>query len=131
MITILADHDLEGYVPLLWGTLSTEGWIELLALKLVTFKDVGLSSKSSDREVWRFAQTHRLILLTNNRNMKDEDSLEQTLRDENEQTSLPVLTISDRGRLTETNYRRRCVLQLVETVMYLENHLGRGRVYIP
>lgn len=131
MITILADHDLEGYVPLLWGTLATEGWIELLALKLVTFKDVGLSSKSSDREVWRFAQTHRLILLTNNRNMKDEDSLEQTLRDENEQTSLPVLTISDRGRLTETNYRRRCVLQLVETVMYLENHLGRGRVYIP
>lgn len=131
MITILADHDLEGYVPLLWGTLAIEGWIELLALKLVTFKDVGLSSKSSDREVWRFAQTHRLILLTNNRNMKDEDSLEQTLRDENEQTSLPVLTISDRGRLTETNYRRRCVLQLVETVMYLENHLGRGRVYIP
>lgn len=131
MTTILVDHDIEGYANTLWGTLAAEGWLELLTLKLATFRDVGLPIKSSDREIWRFAQAHGMILLTNNRNMKGKDSLERTLREENTLTSLPILTFGDISRLNEGNYRVGCATRLVEIVLYLDNNLGRGRVFIP
>ncbi|MEL6260616.1 MAG: DUF5615 family PIN-like protein [Cyanobacteria bacterium J06626_6] len=41
------------------------------------FADVGLPMDSSDRIVWKFAQTNRMILITANRDMKGDDSLEQ------------------------------------------------------
>lgn len=78
MIKILADHDIEGYAVTLLGTLAAEGWLELIPLEMVTFDDVGLPIDSTDREVWRFAQANEMILITNNRNMRGEDSLEQT-----------------------------------------------------
>jgi len=64
MTTVLTDHDIEGYVALLWGALGAEGWIETLSLRLATFRIVGLSVQSTDREVWRFAQANSMILLT-------------------------------------------------------------------
>ena len=76
MTTILVDHDIEGQVLILWGVLSTEGWLELCPLELVTFVQVGLPVNNNDRRVWRFAQAHGMILLTHNRNMNDADSLE-------------------------------------------------------
>jgi hypothetical protein len=131
MTTILVDHDIEGYGMTLWGALGAEGWIELLSLKLATFETVGLPFNSSDRQVWRFAQINGMILLTNNRNMKGEDSLEQTLREENRPDSLPVLTISSVDQLKEKNYRERCATRLAEIVLDLENHLGTRRIFIP
>lgn len=131
MITILIDHDIEGYGVILWGTLATTGWLELFPLKSATFQDVDLPINSPDRQVWRFAQQNEMILLTNNRNMESQDSLEQTLRDENASTSLPVLTIGNINRLNEKPYRERCVTKLLEIVLYLENHRGRGRIFIP
>lgn len=131
MITILADHDIEGYATLLWGALATDGWLDLYPLKLVTFRDVNLSVDSSDRMVWRFAQANQMLLLTNNRNMKGEDSLENTLREENTPTSLPILTFSNISRLNEHAYRRRCAAQLVEIVLFLDDNLGRRRIFIP
>ena len=44
MITILSDHDIEGNVFLLWGTVAATGWLETLPLRLVRFRDVGLAS---------------------------------------------------------------------------------------
>jgi hypothetical protein len=84
---------MEGYAVVLQGTLASIGWLELLSLRLATFREVGLSIGSSDRTIWRFAQANRMVLLTNNRNMKGKDSLEQVLREENTITSLPILTI--------------------------------------
>lgn len=130
-VTILVDHDTEGYAILLQGTLTSIGWLGLLPLRLVTFREADLSIDSSDRVVWRYAQGNGMILLTNNRNMKGEDSLEQTLREETIVTSLPVLTIGNLSRLTESPYRERCADRLVEIVLDLENYLGRGRVFIP
>jgi hypothetical protein len=106
-MTILADHNLEGQAILLWGTLATEGWLDLLALRLVTLQDVGLRTDSSDRDVWRFAQVQQLVLLTGNRRMKGVDSLEQTIREENTWISLPVLTIGSIEQLDERVYRER------------------------
>ena len=103
----------------------------MVDLRLTTFSQVGLSFDSSDRVVWRFAQENRMILLTNNRNMDGADSLEQTLREENTPTSLPIVTIANIGRLSEKQYRERCAFQLLEIVLELQKHLGRSRVYIP
>lgn len=131
MITILVDHDIEGQAMALWGTLAAESWLELFPLKLATFEDVELPIDSSDRTVWRFAQAREMILLTNNRNMKGEDSLEQTLREENTITSLPVLTIGNTERLQEKTYRKQCAIRLVEIGLDLENYLGTRRIFIP
>jgi len=115
----------------LWGTLAAEGWLELFPLGLAMFEKTGLPLDSSDRTVWRFAQAKGMLLLTNNRNMRGEDSLEQTLRDENTATSWPVLTIGNVERLRERVYRQRCATRLVEIGLDLENFLGTGRLYIP
>lgn len=105
MIKILVDHNLEGQALTVWGALVAEGWLELFSAELVRFADVGLPIDSNDREVWRFAQANQMILLTNNRNMKGDDSLGQTLREENTLTSLPVITIGNPNRLSEREYR--------------------------
>ena len=131
MITILADHNIEGHALLLWGTLSAAGWLDILSIHLVRFAEVGLPNDSSDRVVWRFAQGHQMYVLTDNRNMDGDDSLEQTLREENTARSLPVFTIGRVGRLTEQRYREACVARLLEIVLYPEDHVGAGRLFIP
>jgi len=131
MITVLVDHDIEGQALALWGTLGKTGWLEIVAVQLATFQDIGLPFDSSDREVWHFIQANKMILLTNNRNMDGADSLEQTLRDENTATSFPVLTIANADRLSERIYRERCAAQLIEIVIDLDLNLGRSRIYIP
>jgi len=132
VITILSDHNIEGQAKLLWGTLGAEGWLSLISLELVTFQEVGLPIDSNDREVWRFAQANNLILLTTNRNMEDENSLEQTMLEENTMTSLPVLTIGNQEQiLYDTSYRQRCAERLVDVLLDLENYLGTRRVFIP
>jgi predicted nuclease of predicted toxin-antitoxin system len=131
VIIVLSDHDIEGHAHSIIGVLGAEGWLEMVDLRLATFTEVGLSFNSPDREVWHFAQENGMILLTNNRNMDGDDSLEQTLREENTVTSLPVVTIANVGRLSERRYRERCAFQLLEIVLELKKHLGRSRVYIP
>jgi len=48
-----------------------------------------------------------MILLTANRNMENENSLEQTLKEENISTSLPVLTVRQE-RMKQRIYREQC-----------------------
>lgn len=130
MLTILVDHNIEGQAMLLWGTLTAEGWPELLALRLLTFPQVGLPYNSSDREVWRFVQAQQMLLLTANRRMQGADTLEHTIREENTLTSLPVLTIGNADRMVERAYRERCAIRVVEIGLELQNYLGAGRVFI-
>jgi predicted nuclease of predicted toxin-antitoxin system len=131
MITVLIDHDIEGQAMLLWAQISSEGWPDLFSLRFVRFIDVGLPYASSDREVWRFAQSNKMILLTGNRNMKDADSLEQTLRDENEPVSLPVITVGNVDRLLQKDYRDKCESKMLEIILYIDNYRGAGRIFIP
>jgi predicted nuclease of predicted toxin-antitoxin system len=131
VIKILVDHNIEGQALTLWGTLVAEGWLELFSVELVSFANVGLPVDSDDREVWRFAQANRMILLTNNRNMKGDDSLGQILREENTLTSLPVITIGSPKRLSAKEYRSQCVSRLAEILLDLDNYLGTARIFIP
>ena len=131
-ITVLIDHNIEWQATLLWNTLRSEGWLELYPLDMVMFEDMNLPVNSNDREVWQYSQTNRMILLTANRNMEDENSLEQTLRDANTPDSLPVVTISrQESMIKEARYRKRCAEKLLEIILYLNNYLGVGRVFIP
>lgn len=96
---VLVDHNIEGHALVLYGSISSQGWLDILPIQFVTFEEVGLSIDSNDRVVWRFAQANHSILLTANRRMKGEDSLEQTLREENTLSSLPVATIGNTDRI--------------------------------
>lgn len=131
MITILVDHNIEGQALSLWGTLAAEGWLMLLPIQLVTFAQLGLPVDSSDRMVWRTAQARGMLLLTHNRNMKGDDSLEQTIREDNTSTALPVVTIGRIDRIRERAYRERCAVRLVEIGLDIEKYLGTGRIFIP
>lgn len=131
MIAILADHNIEGHTNLLWRMLDIDGWLDLGLFQIVTFPEVGLPFSSNDRVVWRFVQAHSMILLTGNRNMEGDDSLEQTIREENQPTSIPVVTIGNLDRVIEQAYRAACATRLAEIGMYLDIYRGAGRLYIP
>ena len=131
MITILVDHNIEGQALMLWGTLAAGGWLALLPMTMARFAEVDLPFDSTDRAIWRFAQEHGMLILTDNRSRRGEDSLEQTIRQENSSTALPVLTIGNVARLVERSYREQCVRRLVEIVLDLENYTGTGRLFIP
>lgn len=127
----LIDYNLTGDSVLFWGTISAEGWLDLLPIRFFTFQEVNLPMDSSDRTVWHFVQNNQMILITANRNMKGEDSLEQIIRENNTPTSLPILTIANPDRFDESGYRQRCSTRLIEILFDLENYLGVGRIYIP
>jgi len=129
---VLVDHNLKGHSLILLGSIASQGWLDSVPIRFVTFEEIGLSIDSNDRVVWRLAQENQMILLTANRSMKDEDSLEQVMREENTPTSLPVVTIGNADRvLNDSSYRERCVDRLVEIVIYLGNYMGARRVFIP
>jgi len=128
---VLVDRNLKGYIVLLQGTLVTNGWLDILSIGFMTLEEAGLAVDTRDNIIWHFAQTNQMLLLTANRNAKGEDSLEQTIQKEGLPTSLPVLTISTFNRLVERDYREQCCARLADIVLYLDNYLGTGRLFIP
>jgi predicted nuclease of predicted toxin-antitoxin system len=127
----LVDYNLDGYALILLGILMKLGWLELLSIQFMTFKDAGLSMDSSDRLVWQYAQENQMLILTANRNMKGADSLEQVMREENTENALPVVTIGNLDRFSEPDYRERCVERLIEIVVNIDHYKGAGRLFIP
>jgi len=130
-VIFLIDHNIEGQSLILFGSITSEGWLETLPIRFISFDEVELLITSSDRVVWRFAQENQMILLTANRSMKGEDSLEQVIREECLPTSLPVVTLANVARIIEREYREECVDRLIEIALYLENYLGVSRLFIP
>jgi hypothetical protein len=128
---ILADYNLNRQGILLSGSFVAGGWLDLIPIQFITFENIGLSPDSNDRVVWRFAQTNGMLLLTANRNAKGKDSLEQVIREENQPTSLPIITIGESDRVNEYDYRERCVERLVEIAIDIQNYMGSGRLFIP
>ena len=128
----LIDHNLEGHGLLLSGLIASLGWLDFLPIRFVTFAEVELPISSNDRVVWQFAQAKQMILLTANRSMKGNNSLESVIREENTSTSLPVITIGDADRvLNDPDYRNRCVDRLIEIVLDIDDYRGSMRLFIP
>lgn len=131
-MNFLVDHNLGGHAEILLGNIASQGWLELVPIQFVTFKEMNLSIDSSDRIVWRLAQAHQMILLTANRSMKGEDSLEQVLREENTADSFPIITIGDANRfLADRAYRNNCADRILEILLDIEIWMGTGRLFVP
>lgn len=128
----LVDHNLGRHTTLLLGTLLSSGWLSLLSVTFTTFAEVKLPIDSDDRIVWRFAQENQMILLTANRSMKGDNSLEQVMREEITSVSLPVITIGDAERfLNDSSYRGRCAARLMEILIEIDNYRGVTRLFLP
>jgi hypothetical protein len=66
-----------------------------------------------------------------NKNDEDETSLQATIRRENTLGSLPIVTVSDKDALIQTEYRQRVAHSLAGIIIDLENYLGAGRLFVP
>jgi hypothetical protein len=130
-ITILLDHDLEGFDDLFIAGLRETGWDQALIVEFKRLRDFGLPDNQPDQEIWRFVQEQRIWLVTNNRNNENETSLQATIEREGTPDSLPVITVSDKNKLYFAEYRQQVATSLVEIVIYPEKHLGTGRLYVP
>lgn len=130
-IAILLDHDLEGRVVFFEAGLRETGWDKDLSIEFKRLRDLNLPEDSTDREIWHYVQRERLLLVTNNRNRDNEDSLQTVVENENTSDSMPVLTISDQTKLIVPEYRQQVVDKLAAVIIDLENYLGTGRIYLP
>ena len=130
-ITILLDNDLAGNGIFIEQGLKETGWDQVIQVQFNRLRDYDLPANLPDHEIWRFVQLHRLLLITNNRNSEDETSLQATMRRENTPESLPIVTVSDKDALIQTDYRQRVAQSLAEIIIYLENYLGTGRIFVP
>ena len=74
----LIDYNLNGKALMLYGSLGSQGWLNSVPIRFVTFAEIGLPPDSNDRIVWRLAQDKQMLLLTANRSMKGEDALEES-----------------------------------------------------
>ena len=130
-MTLLVDNDIVGQALLIRADLAKDGWLDLVEVQFLTLREAGIPDGSRDREIWRFAQRREMLLLTANRNAEDEDSLEVTMRQESTAESLPVVTISGKDRVAETEYRRRCATRLIEIIVDVDQCRGTRRLFIP
>jgi hypothetical protein len=135
VVPLLVDANLDGHAELLAMRLRTEAWLEFLEhldLRFLHLEDTGLDRASSDAEVWRWCQENGSYLLTANRNLESEDSLEATIRREGTADSLPVLTLSDPDRLFHSpTYLDQVIEKLLEYLLNQERYRGAGRLYLP
>jgi len=131
-MNFLIDHNLRGHAVLLSGSILSGGWLDWVPIRFITFDEMKLPINSDDRVVWQLTQLNQMILLTANRSMKGENSLEQVMREEITPTSLPVITIGNADRLlNEPEYRERCATRLVQIVLDIDGYKGVSRLFIP
>jgi predicted nuclease of predicted toxin-antitoxin system len=132
---VLSDVNIEGYVDALIRQAEVEPWKlfwDYLNLQYVHFDDVGLLPDAADSIVWETCQREELVLVTENRNCDDEDSLESTIRTKSSALSLPVLTIANVPRLRDSReYADQVIERMLDILLDIDTYLGAGRLYLP
>lgn len=135
MLTLLVDANLDGHAQLLDMRLRSATWRELrdhLDIQFSSFEQAGLDRTAKDDVVWRLCQQRGYYLLTSNRNLESEDSLEATIRNENTAQSLPVFTLADADRVYQSPaYLDEVVESLLEYLLDEPNLRGTGRLFLP
>ncbi len=131
MISILLDHNIKGYYDLFTGTLTTEDTEGKIKIEFILFSDVGMPNDSTDQVIWDFVQEKQMFLLTNNRNRKGVDSLQEAIESDTSFDSIPVLTIGNLNRIHERRYRERCIARIIDVAANFDNYRGCGRLFIP
>ena len=115
---LLADINAIGHVEALLQKMTAEPWAEFwieLGLVLMHFDELGLSPDASDLVIWQTCQREQLVLITDNRNQDDPESLEATIRQHNQTDSLPVFTIADLAKFqSDHHYADRVLKRLFD-----------------
>ena len=128
---VMADNDVRGEVQVLRRILESgenSAWLELLGVAFTDFETLGLPRDASDRLIWQTCQAAYVVLITGNRS-GGPDSLAEVIRELSNPTSLPVLTIADRQRVTR--YANRIALRLLDFLERIESLRGTGRLFLP
>ncbi len=134
---MLADVNIQGHLPYIRRLLEQLGLWEILAgipLAFVTFADLGLDRGVDDRTLWNHCQRNLWVLLTDNRNHEDENSLEATLADSWHVGHLPVLTLANIGRFENSRSYAEQVAAEIAEILYgvaLEEYRDQPRIYVP
>ena len=135
MLTLLVDANLDGHAELFDMRLRTDTWREVrdqLDIQFLHFEQAGLDRTAKDDAVWRHCQQKGYYLLTANRNLEAEDSLEATIRRESTAESLPVLTLADADRIYQSAaYLDEVVESLLEYLLDEASYRGTGRLFLP
>ncbi len=98
----------------------------------ITLSQAGFAPSASDRDIWLYCQSRRLLLLTANRNRRGEDSLQEVLEELNQESSLPVLTLANPQRaLFDSVYRELCAYRICDIALDLASYLGAARLFVP
>jgi len=129
---ILADINAEGILTRLRFIWLSSTWRELwlgLDLSVAHFATLGLAFDAPDPIIWRTCQREQLVLITGNRNDDVPDSLEATIRNENQPDSLPVFTIVNTNRVLQDRlYAETVAERLLEKLIAIDDFRGVGRV---
>ena len=132
---IIADINIQGHVDLLVVLMQAEPWKlfwDYLQLPYLHFADIGLAPATPDSLVWETCQREELVLVTDNRNKHDADSLEATIQTRNTPTSLPVFTIANVPHLRASqDYAHRIIDKLLDSLLRIDALRGTGRLYLP
>jgi hypothetical protein len=132
---VLADINVVAQARALLLILASDTWRDLwteLGLAVETFASLGLPFDAPDSLIWRRCQREGVVLMTDNRNDDGPDSLEATIRNENQPGSLPVITIADSDRvLRDRLYAERVAVRLLDYLMRIDEVRGVGRLYVP
>ena len=132
---IVADINIQGHVDLLVALMQAEPWKlfwDYLQLPYLHFADISLAPTSPDSLVWETCQREELVLITDNRNKHDADSLEATIQTRNTPTSLPVFTIAKVPHLRASqDYAHRIIDKLLDSLLRIDALRGTGRLYLP
>jgi hypothetical protein len=135
VVVLLIDANLDGHAALLDRRLGSDPWREIrqhLDIRLLHFEQAGLDRSAKDDVVWRHCQQKGYYLLTANRNLEAEDSLEATIRSEGTAQSLPVFTLADPERIYQSaSYLDEVVETLLEYLLDVANYRGTGRLFLP
>jgi hypothetical protein len=132
MIGLLVDHNIERHGRLIWTQFAAVEWQAMNLSSLATLDQLGIGANASDREIWLFCQHESFLLLTANRNMDGDDSLEAVIRKHGRHDSLPVLTLADPDRVLEdAAYRELCAYRIAGIALDLDHSRGITRVFIP
>jgi hypothetical protein len=132
---LMADANIQGQVEYLVQRMKADAWADFwqgLGLVLYRFENFGLSASSTDLEIWNVCQSEQLLLITDNRNLDSENSLEATIRRNNTPGSLPVFTIASMNEFrTSNSYVERVVAALYDYLLKIDDVRGTGRLYLP
>lgn len=135
MLKIMADNDVVGHVRALVQICESPPWDEFwheVECEFLTLADLGLAEDATDAEIWNACQENEIVLITGNRNAEQPESLEMTIRQDDDETSLPVITLADRDRIMRDRvYAERVVERLLEILFDLDNLRGTGRLFVP